>query len=195
MAEEIEDGTGTGNRQKVDGDNRAHVQSLSIPYEDFSVLAGESFAVGTQIINLTSDGTSYLLYVSNDNTHDLVLSNVVAYFGESDASGTDTILDLYLGPTGGTLISGGATAFSVNNNLGSPNTLDVTATTGTEGSTATGGFSVPTIRQTANNFSFDQKIVVPPGTTFALGVKPPTGNGDMDVVVGVTLIRQTLDTK
>jgi hypothetical protein len=193
MAEILEDGTGDGFKMKIDKSKRAHVQSLAIPYDVFTVLAEDSFAVTSPVINLTSANTSYLLYISNDNSHDIVLSTIRGYFGETDGTGTDSILELYLQPTGGTLISGGTPSGAINNNLGSPEVLEITATTGVEASTATGGFPVPTIQQAATVFDFTQAVVIPPSTTFALGVKPPTGNTDMNVVLTVTLIKQTID--
>ena len=34
-------------------------------------------------------------------------------------------------------------------------------------------------------------IVIPPGTSFAIGLTPPSGNTSVKAVVGVTLIKQT----
>ena len=38
-----------------------------------------------------------------------------------------------------------------------------------------------------------QKIVIPAGSSFALGLTPPAGNTSTLVNLGVTLIKQTLD--
>ena len=194
MAEiEIKDGTGTGGKMKVDADKRAHIQSLSIPYDVFSVLAGDSFVVATPVIKLTSDSLSSLLYVENTNSHSLVLSAISVYLGESDSASKDVLLELFIAPTGGTIITAGTPTIAINNNLGSAKTLGVVTTIGGEGFTATGGIPVPIVQNTSSFFKFTQAVVVPPGTSFVMGVKPPAANSDMDVVVAFTLIKQTLD--
>lgn len=195
MAEtKLKDGTGDNILMKVDKDHRAHVQSLSISYEDFAVLQGESYGVLTPTTILNSGNYSYLMYLSNDNTHNIVISNIDAYIGENTTSSNLWSWDLYLAPTGGTLISGGTPAFVANNNLGSPNTLPIQALTGVEGSTVTGGISVQVPIMGEQIYKFTQKVVIPPGSTLALGFKPPTGNTSATCAFGVTLIRQNLDT-
>ncbi len=191
---EIEDGTGTGNRMRVDVDKRAHVQSLSVAYEGFAVLNGDSFGVQSPIVTLTSDTVSYLLYMANDNSHDIVISNLIANIGASTGGANkDWILTVAINPTGGTLISGGSAGFAVNNNLGSPKLLEVTILTGVEGSTATGGVSVPTLIQGEMEFRLDQAIVVPAGTSLALGLTPPASNTSVLANIGLTLIKQTIE--
>ena len=194
MAGHIEDGTGTGNKMKVDAQNKAHVQSLSINYEDFAVLNGDSFGVLAPVTTLTSGTISYLLYVSNDNTHDIVISNLLLSTGESTGGANkDWLLTIQFNPTGGTLISAGSAVFEVNNNLSSAKTLDITPLSGVEGSTATGGVSVSQLVNGESTFRLGQKIVVPAGASFALGVTPPTSNTSVDTNIGLTLIKQTID--
>jgi len=191
---EIQNGTGTGDKMKVDTDNRAHIQSLSIPYEDFSVLNGDSFALLPPSVTLTSTTVSYLLYVSNDNTHDMVISNLVVNMGQSTGGTiTDWLFTIHINPTGGTLISAGTPTIGINNNLGSAKTLGITAFTGVEGSTATGGIPVSQLLTGPQNFSLTQKFVIPVGTSFALGLTPPPGNTTVNASIGLTLIKQVLD--
>ena len=45
MSSKVKDGTGSGFNMKIDFQKRAHTQSLSIPYEDFAVLNGDSFGI------------------------------------------------------------------------------------------------------------------------------------------------------
>ena len=195
MDAQITNAVGNNDGMKVDMNNRAHVQSLSINYEDFAVLDGESFGVLSPVINLTTDNISYLLYVSNTNSHDLVLDNVDIYMGTSDAATKEWLFDFYIAPSGGTLITAGSTAFAANNNLGSSNTLSVTATSGIEGSTVTGGIPVQAPIPGEQVWRFAQKVVIPSGTAFAIGVKPPAGNTSANVTIGTTIIRQVLDLK
>jgi hypothetical protein len=195
MADTIKDGAGSGYQLKVDADNRAHIQSLSISYEDFAVLNGDSFGVLGSVVTLTTGTISYLLYVNNDNTHDIVISNLEVSTGVSTGgANTDWLLTIQVSPTGGTLISGGSAGAAVNNNLGSAKVLDVTVLTGVEGSTATGGVTISRLFSSVNGISrLDQKLVIPAGTSLAVGLTPPTSNTSVSASASVTLIKQTLD--
>lgn len=191
----LKDGSGEGTLMKIDKSRRAHIQALSIPYEDFAVLEGESFGILTPTTTLTSANYSYLMYFKNDNTHNVVLSHIDIYLGESDSSSNQWSWDFNLGPTGGTLVTAGSFAFVANNNLGSANTLPIIALTGIEGSTVSGGISVQVPIMGEQKFEFLQHVVIPPGTSLALGLQPPSGNTVATCAFGVTLIRQTIDTK
>ena len=82
-----------------------------------------------------------------------------------------------------------------NNNLGSPEVLDVTTLTGIEGSTITGGIPVVNLVQGPDRFIVTQKVSIPPGTALAIGVKPPASNTSASASVGMTIIKQTIDFK
>lgn len=190
----LKNGVGNGDLMKVDKDHRAHIQSLSIGYEDFAVLNGDSFAAAGDIISLTTSTISYLLYIANDNTHDIVVSNFRASIGATTGGANDDwLFTIQINPIGGTLISLGTPTISVNNNLGSAKTLSITALTGIEGSTATGGVPITQLTQGKSDFMLGQKVVIPAGSSFAIGLTPPAGNTATTVTTGVTLIKQTLD--
>ncbi len=194
MATIISDGTGEGNSAKVDKDNKLHVQSLAIPYEDFAVLNGDSFVTTSGIQVLTTANFSYLLHLANTNTHTLIVSNIIIDMGASTGgSANDWEVDFHLSPTGGTLITAGSVGFVSNNNLGSPKILESGSLTGVEGSTITGGVPVVFLIQGEKRFMQDQKVAIPPGSSFAIGVKPPTGNTSVSASITITLIKQTID--
>jgi len=192
MSNEIEDGTGSGNRVKVDKDKRFHTQSLAIPYDDFVVLDGDSFAITSGIQVLTTANRSDLIYFSNDGEEDLVLSRAQFDMGSS-TGGTNLDWKFYivvLDPLPGTIVT---PAVVLNNNLASSKTLTVTGFTGTEGTLASLGFPVPFLLQGEGTRFRTQKLVLPKGSSLVFGIQPPTGNTSVEAQIGVTLIKQTLD--
>lgn len=194
MATEIENGVGNSSKLKVDNKNRAHTQSLSISYEDFAVLNGDSFGVLAPVVTLTTDTISHLIYVSNDNTHDIVVSNVGVGTGQSTGgTNTDWVTTLTINPADGTLISGGADAIEVNNRFGSSKILAITSKTGVQGSTITGGASIENLITGTLRFVLGQKLIIPPGASFSIGLTPPSGNTSAQAQITLTLIKQTLD--
>ena len=83
---------------------------------------------------------------------------------------------------GSTALSSSTATTPLNQNFGSSKTLDVTAVYGAQGSTFTGGSVVAQLSFPIGQFNeLDAKLVLPKGSTFGIGITPPTGNTSMAV--------------
>lgn len=143
---QLEDGTGTGNRAKIQ-DNRVYVNALTLGNFENAVLNGNAYNVNTELLTITSNTEHALLYIKNNENTDIVL--------ESWFIGTDLgtngvnlgIVRAYFEPTGGTIISGGSSVDVINRKGGDSKLAKVTALSGGQGFTATGVGS-PVLYQT-----------------------------------------------
>lgn len=189
---QIEDGTSGGPRAKVDTDNKLHVQSLSIPYDDFAVLAGDSFGISSGIVNLTGSTRTDLLYFKNEDNFDIVLNQFDIGIGASTGGvNKDWQFVVISNPQDqGTLVN---PLFVVNNNVGSSKILNLTGATGTNGTTVTGGIPFSILVAGEGSVIRDQNVVIPPGGSFAVGFTPPSGNTSANVIIGINVIKQTVD--
>lgn len=146
MAQQIEDGTGTGNRAKVEN-NRLHTEALTLGNFESAVLNGNAYNVNTELLSITTDTEHAILYLKNNEDNDIVI--------ESWFIGTDVgtnganlgIIKAYFEPTGGTIISGGTTTTCVNRKGGDSKTAQVDCLKGGQGFTAT-GVGTPVLYQT-----------------------------------------------
>jgi hypothetical protein len=197
MAEEIVDGTGSGNRAKVDTHKRLHVDAITFGRSEQEVELGNGYSVNTGTFSLTSANKSACLYLKNDENFDVVLTIMVYIFGNSNANG-DCTIDVLKNPTTGTLIDGAVAAemAGVNRNFGS--SLSLKATTlvykGAEGNTFTNGTKViSSIVQTPSRTPIIiGDIVLPKGSSIGFDVTPPTGNTAMDIQLGLGFFVDTL---
>jgi hypothetical protein len=189
---QILDGTGDGTRAKVDKDNKLHVQSLSINYDDFAVLTGDSFGISSGIVNLTGSTRTDLLYFKNDDDFDIVLNQFDIGVGASTGGvNKDWEFTVISNPLDAGTLSN--PLFVVNNNVGSAELLDLTGATGSDGNLVTGGIPFSILVQGESSVVRDQNVVIPPGGSFAVGFKPPTGNTSANVIIGINVIKQKVD--
>jgi hypothetical protein len=197
MAEEIIDGTGTGNRAKIDKHKRLHVDAITFGRSEQEVELGNGYSVNTGTFSLTSANKSACLYLKNDEDFDLVLTIMVYILGNSNANG-DCTIDVLRNPTTGTLIDGAVAAEmpGVNRNFGSSLSLKDTTLVykGAEGNTFTNGTKViSSIVQTPSRTPIIiGDIVLPKGSSIGFDVTPPTGNTAMDIQLGLGFFIDTL---
>jgi hypothetical protein len=197
MAEEIIDGTGTGNRAKIDKHKRLHVDAITFGRSEQEVELGNGYSVNTGTFSLTSANKSACLYLKNDEDFDLVLTIMVYILGNSNANG-DCTIDVLKNPTTGTLIDGAVAAemAGVNRNFGSSFSLKDTTLVykGAEGNTFTNGTKViSSIVQTPSRTPIIiGDIVLPKGSSIGFDVTPPTGNTAMDIQLGLGFFIDTL---
>jgi hypothetical protein len=197
MAEEIIDGTGTGNRAKIDKHKRLHVDAITFGRSEQEVELGNGYSVNTGTFSLTTANKSACLYLKNDEDFDLVLTIMVYILGNSNANG-DCTIDVLKNPTTGTLIDGAVAAemAGVNRNFGSSLSLKDTTLVykGAEGNTFTNGTKViSSIVQTPSRTPIIiGDIVLPKGSSIGFDVTPPTGNTQMDIQLGLGFFIDTL---
>ena len=193
MTDFIQDGTGTGYRAKVTSENRLTVDSVETTAESLAATTGDSFNVSNDIIDITSDAETALIYMNNTNSEDWVVTRVYFHFGGSTGGVGSGEFTMTTNATTGTLISGGAAVTPVNANLGSAKLLVGEFLQGANGSTITSG--VEFLRTIIPNFAsrniipFDS-VVIPPGASLALRFTPPAGNTSLKVQLGVNFFRR-----
>ena len=195
MTDFIQDGTGTGYRAKVTKSNRLNVSSVGATEESASSIDGNSFNVSNDIIDITSDAETALVYINNTNSEDWVVTRVYFHFGGSTGGVGSGEFCVTSNATTGTLISGGASVTPVNSNLGSARLLVGDFLQGANGSTITSGSEL--LRTIVPNFtsrniiSFDS-VIVPPGASLSLSFKPPAGNTSLKAQLGVNFFRRVV---
>ena len=153
MSDIIKDGSGNGYGLKVDSQNRAHVQSVTIPETFNATLVGDAYNINTGLITISGDAT--LVYIKNNEDRDLIIEAVALGSFEGISHSNDPYITLVRNPTGGDLIDDGtAVAINGNRNFGSSNTLAIDAYKGKVGGTLTGGNDIAILQATPGGRSF-----------------------------------------
>jgi hypothetical protein len=184
MAEQIIDGTGTGNRTKVDSLGRLYSNSIIQDVADYHNTGGDRYNINTDDITLTSANESVLLYIKNNESRDLVVDSVIQIIGSSTGGTGQLKSYIYRNPTGGTIVTDETAATIISNlNYGSSNSLTADIFKGDEGKTQTGGSSSLTSLLTppTTNLVRVGGIILPQGSSIAVSIQPPTGNTSMTV--------------
>jgi hypothetical protein len=89
-----------------------------------------------------------------------------------------------------TALSSPTAIVPLNQNFGSSKTLSVTAVSGVQGSTFTGGSLVAQLSFPIGQFNeFEAELVLPKGSTLGIAITPPTGNTSMPVQFGARSYR------
>lgn len=178
----ILDGTGSGKRAKVDNTNRLHTESVTQTSQLEAARAGDSYQVGTGIINLTTSGESAILYFKNNEDRDVEISAVnITSTAMTGSSSNVMLAKLYTDPTG---ITSGTSISGLNNNFGSNKTLTADITAGAEGLSFSGGsvdgaFYIPV----DTFFTASTAWIVPKGVTLGVSLTPASGNTSVNVSI------------
>lgn len=183
---EIKDGTGTGNRAKVNERKELTVRSRAVSgLHDESLLGGEAYWVGTTLIPVTTAaGYTGVLYVKNDNdTGDVIIAgwrlrlagNVVQYWRLRVKAAT------------GTLIDSGTDLTPSNVNVASARVLNANVKQGSNGQTVTDGKIVSEWVNNVGveNLDMEGALVLGPGDSLTLECFPQA-DGDVSAAVLVT---------
>lgn len=181
MAEVILDGSGKGYTTKVDEEGRLHVDSISTGREESQSQRGYSFNINSGNITLTNGATANgVLYVRNNESAPLVITNIFYNFGNSTNGTGNMYVDIIRNPMAGTLISGAtAVDVNINRNFGSSKTLDVIAYKGSTGTTITDGSdAIKSIFNTAaQRIAISAgAITLPKGSSIGIKFTTPTSN-------------------
>ena len=183
MAIIIKDGTGTGNTAKVNDEGRLFTNSITLDDDTAKAQTGDAYIGITNIVTVTSDNESAILYVKNLESRDIVLELIGIQTGvATGASATLGITKLIRNPTGGTIVSEAVAMTVSNRNYGSSNTLNADTFKGGEGKTLTGGTeSVIAISSYPGGGSFTTTLVIPKGSSAGIKMTPPTGTTSADI--------------
>ena len=181
----------TGKTARVDAENRLHTRSVSVPQSVNASTEGNTFFIDTGLINLTSDGISYLLHFKNNGLESWGVESWTASFGETDGTG-DTQTHFAFEASEGTLFTAGTQSAAINLNFGSSSQLDADVITGEEGLTVTDGNQpAPTLipAGTIKHLFPASPIIIAPGTSISSAFQPPTGNTSMNVSMQLVIFR------
>jgi hypothetical protein len=193
MGFQILDGTGKNVKAKVSTNNRLYTQSVNRSEREEESLVGEAYIIGTGFVNLTTSGTSAVLYFKNNEDVDLVITRFLVGVKKS-AGGTENFVTgiIYKNPT--SMVSGTGNPLAINNvNFGSSNTVDADSEIGQQGALLAGGSAyLATVAPTESLTSEDASTILPKGSSIGVFITPPPGNTSVDVSVGINLHKLTL---
>lgn len=196
MYQVILDGTGNGNKAKVDKDNRVHALSVSATVQENGAIDGNTYNVNTGSINLTSSNESALLYFKNNGANDIQITSIGYLIGNSTGGIGDLQPKIIRNPTGGTIVSNAVNVpVLINKNFGSFNSLTVDAYKGAEGDTLTGGedgyYSL--LPGDARAYLINTGVLqLPKGSSIGITMTPQTGNTSMNVQVFMSVTEYKL---
>lgn len=181
----INDGTGTGKQAKVDGTNKVLVRSTSRTEQQDLSIKGRAFNLSSGIINLTSDGSSALMYFKNEELQPITINAInVLIQGSTGGSDGYVTFGLTKNPTG--LSSGGGSdVIPINLNFGSALSLNNVSEVGKEGATVIGGsFIAGGVPFPVERYStIDVAFTLPKGGAIAVSCTPMSGNTSLNVAV------------
>ena len=177
MAEQLLDGTGSGNKAKIGADKRLQVRAITEDEVIHNAELGNAYNINTGLISVTGDST--LVYLKNNSDDNYILTDIA--IGAFDGlTHTDfPYITLVRNPTGGDLISD-ATAVDMNENrnFGSSKTANVDAYKGKVGGTITGGSDIAILQtnKTGRSF-FGIDFLLPKGGAVAVKLTANASSG------------------
>ena len=176
----IESGDHRANKMIVDANGRAMTNAITHPHITNRAEGGEAFFFMSDFVALaTTASYTGLLYISNTSTKDLTISSV-------RSSGTAAQQwRMIKNPTTGTLISAGTDVVPVNTHFGSGTLAVADVKKGSDAQTITDGDLMGQWANAAATMllEFDGSIIITPGASFALEVKPSVASD-----VGTTIL-------
>lgn len=175
MGFQIQDGTGSSKKVKVNSNNRIETESvITTSLSTTSKQDGNAYTVGTDGVlnfNFTSGVDNAILYCKNNEDVDLFVDVCVV---SQDVAG---IYKYIKNPTTGTLIDSGTSTTPVNFNFGSSNVADLDVIKlNASGQTFTDGTVITYSRNPAGlqPLDFLGTVVVPKGSSFGITYDPVT---------------------
>ncbi len=191
----IDDGTGSGNKSKVDSDNRLHTNAITRTELELAVLLGNAFNVNTGLITLTNAGVNNgIVYYKNTGNEDLIISEILIIIGSSTGGSGDGTINVYKNPTTGTLISGTlAVESNVNRNFSNFKSLSADLYKGATATTVTNGDVFgSTVRNGSSVINFTSSpISLGKGNSLAITYSPPAGNTSQSIRIATTIFIRT----
>ena len=181
MSYVLEDGTGSGNRAKVDERNKLKVAGITESEAIFATSQGDGYNVNTGYMTITGDAT--LAYIKNNDDKIMVIDAIA--IGSKDGNAVysdDPHITIYRNPTGGNLITEALpVAQNQNRNFGSNNVLNGLAYKGKVGGNISGGNEIATLQLNAgsrNFFTID--FFLPKGSSMAVDLTSNITSGSSD---------------
>ena len=193
MGFQIQDGTGSNRKARVNENNRLFTESTVRSEREEEALLGEAYIVGSGFVTLTGTSTSAVLYFKNNEDFNLVISRFLIGVKKS-SGGTENFVTgiIYQNPT--SMVSGTGNPLIINNvNFGSSNTVDSDSEIGQTGALLAGGSAyLATVAPTENLTSEAASTILPKGSSIGVFITPPSGNISIEVSIGINLHKLTL---
>jgi len=176
----LEDGTGSGNKAKVNDHNQLYTSAvIRTEISEVSLDEGEAYVLATGFISITTTaGFSGILYIKNTDSQgrDMFIEHIRLC---GTLSGTMDMHDIQCkvikNPTTGTLISGASAGYSENSNFGSANSFHGICYKGADSTTVTDGswFTQFTTHIPGHTIAdYNDAIILPKNKSVAFLVKP-----------------------
>ena len=193
MPEILIDGSGSGDKMKIDSNNRAHTFAVSQTIAEAAASKGDSYNINTKSIVLTTANESCVLYLKNNGDVDIKVLTIGFLFGNSTGGSGDMYMAVTKNPSVGTIISN-ADPMPINQNKsgGSSRTLDVDLFKGAEGYTVTNGteWYYTLLAGSARNYLIGTgSLVLQKGVSMSISVTPQGSNTSMDCSVFLSVIK------
>jgi hypothetical protein len=192
MAEQIQDGTGSGKRVKVDSNNQLHTTSITRSNTQDATIKGNSYNINTGDIGLTSTTESAVLYFKSDEAP---VNGETAFVVDAIAIGIDSLgttsgmakITIVKNPTAGTIVTNAvAVDMNENRNFGSSNSLDSIIYKGVEGDTFTDGTDIAQFYQSAGSRGFyTLDFDLPKGSSIGVKIDTQTSSGTTNIYAAV----------
>ena len=186
MGFQIQDGTGTNYKLKVDEKNRIRTFSVTEDESANASIEGDSYNANTGVITLTTSNKSAVFYIKNNGDDDLIIDTLFYLIGNSTGGTGDVLITVLRNPTTGTIIDNAVDMemAGVNRNFGSSKTLTADFYKGDEGNTFTNGVKVieSIFNQSPTRSALSVgALVIPKGSSIGVDITPATGNTNLDV--------------
>jgi hypothetical protein len=183
----IQDGTGKGFNAGIDSTNRILTRTVNETIFESSAEEGEAYFIGTPLITLTNAAASGIFLITNTEDYDIIFHN---FFFVAESTNATVQMFRASWYKDATALSSPTAIVPLNQNFGSSKTLSVTAVSGVQGSTFTGGSLVAQLSFPIGQFNeFEAELVLPKGSTLGIAITPPTGNTSMPVQFGARSYR------
>jgi hypothetical protein len=192
MGFQIQDGTGSSKKVKVSSSNKLFAEAVIRTEREEEALLGEAYIVGSGFVELTTTGTSAVLYFKNNEDVDLIVTEFLFAVRDSTGGTTSHIrVDIIKNPI--SMGSGSGTDLNISNiNFGSSNTVNSDSEIGQEGSTLNNGTTYLLLVAPLDNLTTEvASTIIPKGSSIGVNVVPPTSNTALEVNVEMKLHKLT----
>jgi len=180
----IEDGTGTGNRAKVDAYNRLTTRAIIETEKSNATDNGDSYNFNSGLIAITA--TSGLLYFKNNEDTNFVIDDIAVGVGQGGTASDLGVITIIKNPTTGTVISNASAAdINVNRNFASSNVITGLLYKGASGTTFTNGTDAAILYQGEGRLFASLGFELAKGDSIGIKYAPNLSAGTRNVYAAI----------
>ena len=187
MPDVIRDGSGKGFLAKVNSDNQLITRATTVQQRLASTIDNRYFEATTGKITLSDAVETGLFYIKNISTITsdvIVIDRVFVDIWSSTAgTGNDGDIKYYINPT----VTGGSAATVTNTKFNSTTSLEATVLKSVTSIDTGTVWWTGYITDKQAMVIEEGRIVIPPGSSFAISITAPTSNTNMDISINVAM--------